>query len=90
MIKELGKAWIKEHNLKIKRAIESKIGRRLVKGKDSVIVDVVHRENLADKTEFMYAAVVFAGDVYGFLEVDYSEPCLVFIPSSLLRDVWSK
>lgn len=84
MIKELIDDFVKSdyHTQTIVTAIEVQIGRKLVKGKDRVVVDHVHREDKTSGYEYMYGAVIFEGEVYGFLEVDYSEPCVNFVPSS--------
>lgn len=89
MIKELIQDFIKSdyHKETIISAIEKQIGRKLDKKKDHVVIDHVHREDKTSGYEYMYGAVIFEGEVYGFLEVDYSEPCVNFVPSSKILPV---
>lgn len=89
MIKGLVEDFIKSdyHRETIINAIEVQIKRKLKKGQDHITVDHVHREDKTSGYEYMYGAVIFEGEVYGFLEVDYSEPCVKFVPSSKLLPV---
>lgn len=83
MIKELVEDFIKQDKGAAVAHIEKVIGRKLDKKKDSVVVDYVHREDKNSGQEYMYGAVIFEGETYGFLQVDYSEPCVIFIPSKI-------
>lgn len=89
MIKELVEDFAKSeyHRETIIQAIERRVGRKLVKGKDRVMLDPVQGVDTVSGYEYMYGAVIFEGEVYGFLEVDYSEPCVNFVPSGKLLPV---
>lgn len=71
----------------IKEAIERNIGRKINPKKETILLD--WREHEQKGTDYMirYGAVIFEGDVYGFLEVDYTAEKLRFVPSSLLLPV---
>ncbi len=83
MIKELVNDFIKSdfNQTTIVGAIEHRVGRKLIKGKDKVLVDYVDREDKESGQRFAYGAVIFEETVYGFLSIDYSEPTIVFTPS---------
>lgn len=72
------------HRTTIVGAIEKAVGRKLVVGKDHVFVDFVERKHKTSKEPFQYGAVVMDGVIYGFLDIDWGEPCIRFTPSSEL------
>lgn len=74
------------HTQTVINSIEKHLGRKLVKGKDVVKLDYVDRED-KDGQCYAYGAVICNGDVYGFLEVDYHEQLLRFIPGNLILPV---
>lgn len=88
MIKELVEDFSSStfHKETIIPAIEKHIGRKM---KPTESVRAYWHEFTDKKSghEIRYGVVYFQDDVYGFLEVDYSEPCVRFIPSSLLLPV---
>lgn len=88
MIKELVEDFAKSdfHKQTIVPAIEKHIGRKLT-GKETVRAYWHIFYDDKNGYEIRYGVVYFQDDIYGFLEVDYSEPCVKFIPSSLLLPI---
>lgn len=85
MINELIKEYIASKEIhKITEAIGRTVGRRLIKERDRVTVAIVERKDLSGY-DYACGVVSFEGEVYGLLEIDYSEPCLIFTPSSKLK-----
>lgn len=83
MFNELLEDFRKREEKNLMKALEKKAGRKLVQGKDRVVIDHVHRVDEKSGFEYTYGAVIFNGDIFGLLVIDYSEPCLVFIPTGL-------
>lgn len=86
MLEQLFKDFVDSeyHKTTIVGAIEKAVGRKLVVGKDHVFIDYVERHHKVTGEKFTYGAVVMDGVIYGFLDIDWGEPCVRFTPSNEL------
>ena len=76
MIKELLDLSAESDRLKIVKLIEKKHGKGLVLKQDHIFIDYNDTHN--------YGAVIFNGEVVGFISVDFGELCLIFTATEKL------
>lgn len=89
MIAEIFKEFTENTELKVAivRDIEKAVGRDLDPAKDHVFIDYVERHHHKTGEKFVYGAVVFEGEIWGFLDIDFGEPVVRFTPSPRLREI---